>query len=362
MQLNKVKAVQRNAQALTKTLFTFTSAVLLSGAAPSDMTSVRRDDLPREFSTLVCEGNMGSLPQIAWNLGVYDAQLEGQFLSRIGLKKLDPTTVAQRAQTLAVMQRAGGYAYGLCDHGRRGWIMALPAPAPILSPSANSLQLPSAALAERCQSFRIDFAGNQDLFPRQLQANNGRLNIDGLGDGVVSLTCQPKTPRWQGPVLWFLYPVGKRSPGVVPAADALTATEDGLNSLHGWVNKIREMAHLAPLVSSEALNDAADKLAVDHSLTHNRTLLKGAAKLLGDLDINMLSEDRIKGPNLHTIAWLLWHSPRHRESILRRDASMVGLSSAGQGHNQMIVLVTGSKTSIDTAKKKPAQSSAASQL
>jgi len=361
MQLSKVKAVQRQAQALTKTLFTFTSALLLSGAAPSEMTSVRRDDLPREFSTLVCEGNMGSLPQIAWNLGIYDAQLEGQFLSRIGLKKLDPAKVAQRAQTLAVMQRAGGYAYGLCDHGRRGWILALPAPAPILSPSANTLQLPSAALADRCQSFRIDFAGNQDFFPRQLQANNGRLDIDGLGDGVVSLTCQPKAPHWQGPVLWFLYPVGKRSLGIVPATDALTAT-DGLNNLHGWVNKIREMTHLAPLASNEALNETADKLAVDRSLTHNRTLLKGATKLLGDLDIRMLSEDRIKGQNLQTIAWLLWHSPRHRESLLRRDATMVGLSSAGQGHEQIIVLVTGSDTSIDTAKKKPAQSSAASQL
>jgi hypothetical protein len=361
MQLNKVTSVQRQVQALTKTLFTFTSALLLSGAAPSDMTSVRRDDLTREFSTLVCEGNMGSLPQIAWNLGVYDAQLEGQFLSRIGLKKLDPAMVAQRAQTMAVMQRAGGYAYGLCDHGRRGWIMALPAPAPIMSLSANTLQLPSAALADRCQSFRIDFAGTKDFFPRQLQANNGRLNIDGLGDGVISLTCQPKAPHWQGPVLWFLYPVGKQSPGAIPVADALTATDD-LNSLHRWVNKIREMAHLAPLASNAALNDAADKLAVDRSLTHNRTLLKGAAKLLCDLDINMLSEDRIKGPNLQTIAWLLWHSPRHRESRLRRDATMLGLSSAGPGHDQIIVLVTGSNASIDTAKKKPAHSSAASQL
>ena len=361
MQLSRVKVVQRQAQALTKTLFTFTSALLLSGAAPSEMTSVRRDDLPREFGTLVCEGNMGTLPQIAWNLGVYDAQLEGQFLSRIGLKKLDPTRVAQRAQTLAVMQRAGGYAYGLCDHGRRGWIMALPAPAPILSPGANTLQLPIAALADRCQSFRIDFAGNQEFFPRQLKANNGRLNIDGLGDGVISLTCQPRTPHWQGPVLWFLYPVGKRSQGAVPAGDVLTAT-DGLNSLNGWINKIREMAHLAPLASNDALNDAADKLAVDRSLTHNRTLLKGAAKLLGEQDINMLSEDRIKGPNIQTIAWLLWHSPRHRESLLRRDATLLGSSSAGEGHDQIVVLITGFNASIDTAKKKPAQSPAASQF
>ena len=361
MQLSKVKAVQRQAQALTKTLFTFTSALLLSGAAPSDMTSVRRDDLPREFNSLMCEGSLGSLPQIAWSLGVYDAQLEGQFLSRIGLKKLDPLTVAQRAQTLAVMQRAGGYAHGLCDDGRRGWIMALPAPAPILSLGAHTLQLPSEAIADRCQSFRIDFAGNQDFFPRQLQANNGQLHTIGLGDGVISLTCQPKAPHWQGPVLWFLYPVGKQPSKVVPAADALTAL-DGLNSLHRWVNKIRDMAHLTPLATHEALNDAADKLAVDRSLTHNRTLLKGAAKLLGELDINMLSEDRIKGPNIQTIAWLLWNSPRHRESLLKRDATMLGLSSAGKGNGQLIVLVTGSNASSKTAKKKPAQSSTASQL
>ena len=348
--------MQRQAQALTKTGFTLTSALLLSGAAPSDLTSVRRDDIPREFSTLVCEGKMGSSPQVAWGVGVYDAQLDGQFLSRIGLKTLDPAKVEQRAQTLAVMKRAGGYASGLCDHGRRGWIMALPAPAPVTNPRDNMLQLPSAALIDKCQSFRIDFASNQDFFPKQVHVNNGQINLNGLGDGVISLTCQPKTPLWQGPILWFRYPVGRGPSEAVPAADALTGAA-GLKGLHGWINKIRGIANLAPFEQNEALNDAADKLAVYRSLTHNRTLLRGAAKLLGELDINLLSEDRVKAPNVQTMAWLLWYSPRHRASLLRRDASLLGLSSAGDGgdqngDDQITVLVIGSYARIDKAKKK----------
>lgn len=298
---------------------------------------LRRTDLGQAFSSAVCERKAGSLPFDAWAAGVYDAQIEGRFMNRRDGLPVDAERLEHKAKALALVRGLGGYSFGSCENGKRGWILALPAPHPVRVVAKGRLQMPVQDLAARCETYRVDFASSRSFEAKELQLERGIVDSLRLGDGVLSITCQPKMPRWRGPVLWFLVPTGIGPQRAAPESEALSAK---VESLGPWINRIRGKAGLRPFSFPGRLKAQADILAVDGSVTHDRQLLKKVSDHLGNERVKLLGEDRVKGDSTEVMAWLLWNSPRHRALILNREATAAGLAIKEVGQEKLAVLIT----------------------
>ncbi|MEN9836258.1 MAG: hypothetical protein RL011_2451 [Pseudomonadota bacterium] len=322
------------------------ASVLASKALPAQAHDPRlRSDLADSLGHVICEGQRNAGPLKLWERGIFDSQIDSQLLAEKNGTTPQPPNLAKRARALAALRNAGGYSYGLCNDKTRGWIAALRAPVPVnLVPKELKLKLPQSELNSECSSYQIDFASADDAKVRQLSSNTGDINLSSLGRGVVSISCQPKTPKWRGPVLWYLVPVALTDGPQVPFAALISSTiqsEDPSTRLLTWVNRIREKQNLAQLQPQAALKEAASRLSVDRSVDHNRTSLGGSSTLLQKQGIKLLAEDRVIAEDLATMTWLLWFSPRHRASLLRSDARLIGIDISADHVQSLGVVLLG---------------------
>jgi hypothetical protein len=305
----------------------------------SALTPVERKDVVDGFGAVFCasEAAPSALPLSLWEKGITDAQIEGRALVRRLGREASVQMAERKARTLARMRRYLGYAHGTCTDGR-AWAIGLPAPEPLVR-QGDELLLPQAALREACESWRVDFARNAGGDAEQLHAAAGKVSLKGLDDGVVSLTCQPHAPGWRGPVEWHMSPVGKAPGTLPPKPEALTVGKSAEEGLIAWVNRIRTAAKLPPLAPRDELTREADMLAIDPSLTHNRKLLRKATEALASQKLRLIGEDRVKGRDTSEMAWLLWHSPRHRALLLDKKATGIGIALRKAGDGELAVLV-----------------------
>lgn len=314
-----------------------------------------RGGLGLAFGNAVCPGGSPDRRAAAWTANVFDAQVEGRYLEKIGARPVRQVDAERKAKTLAQTRRYGSYAAGVCANGD-GWAIAFPAPvglAPI--DLAGRLHLPGDALASRCEGFRADYAKSEGGAPVPLAIRNNIVDIGKLAAGTVSITCQPKTPRWQGPILWYLRPVGKGPADAIPEADALAQASEPAAALTTWINRVRRKEGLAAVEIAAAASEQAALLAVDGSLTHDRQGLRKAEALLKTQDIRFLGEDRVRGIAAQDMAWLLWNSPRHRGLILNKDATTLGVGVRGLGTESLAVIIIGAKAPMTTAAGTPAK-------
>lgn len=331
------------------------TAILLASLAALPAfgkTDAKKRDLGADFSTAVCDASLGGLPTKAWTLQVFDAQVEGRRITPMGGLKLSQEQLDRKAKTLARLRGAGGYASGLCKDGT-GWAVAMPASAAIIAEKNRRVKLPLTDLAANCESYRADFAAAGEGQPKALAIVAGGLPADRLGDGVIGVTCQPKAPRWRGPTLWFLYPTGNGPAASVPEAEifAESPAMPVADLLAAWVNRVRIKEGLKALEFKAELTEQAGLLAVDGSLSHDRNLLKKTAALLADTaQLKLLGEDRVRGKDAASMAWLWWNSPRHRALLLNPDATSGGLASRGLGEEQLAVLAVAAGAPLQTAK------------
>jgi hypothetical protein len=315
---------------------------------------VMRKDVSAPFAAAACDGRLGASPRLAWEAGVFDAQIEGRLLTPIAGAALTPSRLERKAKALARARKFGGYAFGPCPNGS-GWVAAFPASAPLAMDAASGTAvLPVSELEERCASWRVDFAKQEGGFPKPVtvaQKPRGTVRLGALGDGVASVTCQPRAPRWLGPVVWYLLPTGKGPADQPPAAEALSGGEAPQVSLATWVNRVRTREGLAPLEWTSELKDAASVLTVQPGLAHDRLLLQRVSARLADQSVTLHGEDRVRGADATSMAWLLWTSPRHRDLLLRRDATAGGVSARTLPDGSWLaVVVTGAESPLRTAR------------
>jgi hypothetical protein len=305
----------------------------------SALTPVERKDVVEGFGAVFCasEAAPSALPLSLWEKSITDAQIEGRTLVRRLSPEASAKVAERKARTLARMRRYLGYAHGLCADGR-AWAIALPAPAPLVR-QGDELVLPQAALRGACESWRVDFAKNAGGDAERLHATAGKVSLKGLGDGIVSVTCQPHAPGWRGPVEWHMSPLGKAPSALPPEAEALGVGKSAEEGLIAWVNRIRAAGKLPPLAPRDELTREADMLAIDSSLTHNRKLLRKATEALASQKLRLIGEDRVKGRDTSEMAWLLWHSPRHRALLLDRKATCIGIALRKAQGGDLAVLV-----------------------
>lgn len=342
---------------LLRILFCNTLLVMLvaaGAAAPQSAEPLWRRDLSTAFGKAVCAGEIGDKPLAAWATQAYDAQIEAHLVASRHGQPVATEDLAKRARGLASLRSLAGYSYGLCEGGQRGWIAVVPAPT-ALKLGQDQWTLPQTDLERLCSSYRVDFAARQVDAVRglkQLVIFGSTVNTKDLGDGTVSLTCQPRTPRWQGPVLWYLAPVGK-GPETTPPDGESIAAATSTTALVPWLQRLRASQGLPPMAASEALNEAAANLAADGSLVHNRQLLQQAEAAVKTKNIDLLGEDRVRAHDTASMAWLLWNSPRHRQLLLNKDANVVGIASRAIDDDQLAVLVIGKGQAVNTSLRAP---------
>jgi hypothetical protein len=339
-----------------------------TAAPPSDAGAPtggpqKRRDVPAAFAAAACSRNAAatasqpaapatpaSLSQTAWSAGVFDAQIEvNRVTTRNGLP-LPPARLERSGRALAQIRRYGSYATGTCKDGS-AWIAAFPSPKPAkLAKNGDTLTLPIAALRSTCDSWRVDFAPAAGGRPRRLAPTGDHVALKGLGDGTVGVACQPLKPRWQGPVSWFLAPVGKGPASTPPEAAALSGQGSAGAQLAGWVNRVRAKEHLEPVVLSDELTRDISILTVQASLAHDRLLLKRVGDSLAARQQKLVGENRVQGRDAAAMAWLLWTSPRHRDLLLDGSANLLGVTERSVGSDTLAVMVLATGKPLASAK------------
>lgn len=324
-------------------------SVLFAGPAIA-LTPVERKDIADSLGPALCTSPTvpSALPLGLWEKGISDAQIEGRLLEQRFSVEINLSQAQRKAKSLARMRRYQGYAYGTCSDGR-AWALALPAPAP-LERTGEKLAVPALALHETCESWRVDYARNNGGTSVPLRSHGGTIDIKTLEPGVVSVSCQPRKPRWQGPAQWYLTPIGLAPSAEVPGAESLKNGQTSEAGLIAWINQVRSQNQRRPLVVHADLTSEAGILAIDPSLTHNRKMLTAASTTLAGQKLRFLGENRVKGRDLHEMAWLLWYSPRHRSLLLNEEARWLGVTLRNTREGKLAVIVIGSDATTRIGK------------
>jgi hypothetical protein len=333
------------AAALTAALGLQTSALAADIGAPQ-----WREDAVAAFDSVLCAGTSGDLTVAAQKHGVYDGQIEGAKLSSRDGRPLDLDAAKMRARSIARVKRYTGYAAGQCADGS-AWAAAFPAPTTIKFEN-QSIKLPISALQKQCSDWSVDLATSSAV--ERLPAS-ATIKVAKEKSGMMSVTCQPRRPRWQGPVVWYLIPVGQGPGGQVPHADMLSLNSGAPASivatrLRSWVNAVRGDAKLAPVTVHSHLDAEAELLAIDTSVAHDRLLLKRIANGLPAHDLRLIGEDRARAADLQRVAWLLWNSPRHRALLLDPDATHSGIAIKDVRGEMLAVILAAGGPKATTAK------------
>ncbi len=322
------------------------NTILFMAAALPPVTA--RPDVSQRLGAVVCAAEPDNRPLGAWKQGVYDAQLDGRRVDLRAGRSPSKDELDRKAHALALTRGYLGFASGLCPDGT-GWAATTPSPAPLTVENDGKITLPR-TLDAACESYRVDFAASSGGPPTTLGAPHTVATAK-LGDGVLSVTCQPPKPRFQGPVLWFLVPVGKGPAAELPAAAALADDRQPLPArLMSWVNAMRRAESLKALVFKKEMSEEAGVLGIDPTLTHNRAMLRKVGESLEANNVRLIGEDRVKARTAEAMAWLLWNSPRHRELLLDKAATVAGIATKDTRGETLAVLVIGEDQPVKTAK------------
>lgn len=308
-----------------------------------------RVELQRKLQPLVCSGREPSPRQIM-AAGVSDASLRVARLDAAQSQRLTPDRMLKAGRRLARKHNHLGFVTGRCRDGSR-WAVTTPAPAGIRRPGRNGLlTIDPTVLRRHCAKYRLDFAPSPGGTPRRLWSQTDdrrrnpltdssamRVNTAFLGTGTVGLTCTPKVTGKDraGPILWNLLAIG-RGPGPLPGVSLL---EEG-QSLERWVNYLRQATGLKPLNFTHPLpGKLAGKLAATGKVAHHQGDLQKVRRSLRDKSGRFIGENRVKGRSPADMAWLLWHSPRHRALLLSDKATHLGLHQRRLSDQRLAVLV-----------------------
>lgn len=331
-----------------KSLGNLASLVILLSSSPAFSQYntrpeiLKRPDLAATMKDVVCGQSRQPTTLEAWQKGVFDAQMEAQRLTP--KKNVTLAEVEKATKLIAERNNHYGLVSGQCANGDF-WSVTTPAPRPLVAQkSPDVLVLNPADFRHYCTEVRVDYAAHDRGLPRSIFSSKGlgeeepiQVNLKLLGDGLVSVTCLPRYPAWQGPVLWFMTPV-KNGPGSeVPESQVLD--EDPATDILAWVNAVRAKEKLPPLVSEHPrVKWLSEQLLKNATIRHNRKLMERADGVLKRNRGKFVGENRVRAATPQEMAWLLWNSPRHRSLILTKEATHLSVSVQAQQQETLAVL------------------------
>lgn len=315
--------------------------------APQSVLS-KRSDLAQQLHHKLCQNSIPTLRE-AWKHGLYDAQMSGQFFTpKADAPQLSEAQLEQVAMKAASQQAHHGYSGKLCPSGK-AWVVTTPGARALVRTTKNTYQLDAQEVATYCRDFYLDFApaaagSSRRLSLPEIGAQNPLLTISTelLEPGVLSLTCLPRQPSWQGPVVWYLAPV-KGGPHKSPPFHKVQKSKvptDSPEHLLSWINRLRrgeKLSHLARL--PEPMQQTVATLLNTQGVVHDRRRLSSVKSAFSQASAQFLGENRVQGSSFNDIAWLLWNSPPHRKLLLNDRATHIDIQSVPAGREQLFVIV-----------------------
>jgi len=286
-------------------------------------------------------GTGSGLREFLWGAGIFESHVEVQTFRRPGSQPVTIEQAAARARAFATGLHFAGYVGGVCADGS-GFAVAMPATAGLVA-RRDVMELPAGALEKRCASVRLDFAPAKGGAPRPVERVGAGFSRTKLGDGVVTVTCNTKSPQWLGPVSWFAVPVGAGPTSHVPEFKRLELADDSAAGLRDWINALRVAEGLPATYAADPDLDAlADRLAAGSQATHDRRAMQREQRKFDSLGkiIRLIGEDRVRAGDLQEAAWLLWNSPTHRGLLTDSSATHVGVHVRRADDGVFVVLVT----------------------
>lgn len=273
--------------------------------------------LPKGLAEAFCGGDFSF--RTLWSHNVYDAQVEGVVIRSSDKSKVPLAVARERAKELAKNIGNHGYASGVCGDGS-AWAATLPSDVS-LDIKGGILKL---NLRPQCHGdigvFWVD-SGVGVAQKISVNVNGSRYVLPTNKDGFVSVVCSHKQ---RGPVELFLAPVGK--PKLELPESTTLVGNDTKQKVLAWVNAIRRREKIPEVKFSEELSRSAESLATDKAIAHNMAKLQSESLRLKNKGFVMLGEDRSRAGSLEEVLTLLWISPLHRDLLLNKEATVLGLA------------------------------------
>ncbi len=300
-------------------------------AFSEDADANHRRDISKALSTFLCEQSPDPLPVGQWKLGVYDSQLLGKYLKHPRGKLLQ-SQLKIEAENLSTSHKHGGYAFEKCSKSL-GWVLSTPSPVSV-SVKKNQILLNMRALDRACKKISFHFAGalggkSLKLMNPNPFSNKISLDTTRLPQGTLSVVCRPKLGKNTGKRELYLIPI-KGGPGfILPHTKRVPAKFDQRyqRKFLSWVNVLRADHKLAPLKLLPQLNSEAKYLSASGLIDHNLSHLGKSRSRLRYKGLTFLGENRAQGHSPFQMAWLLFHSPTHRDLLIDKSAKYIGFSA-----------------------------------
>ncbi len=306
--------------------------------------------LSTEIARAVCLGDFFSAPEpakakILWDGGVYDASV-AVFTTDT---KLDAAAARSSAEKSGHPE-ARSYAFGACpgDAGKKSpaisspksWLAIFTASAPA---QLNGLELVlSEEVRKFCPNWLVRSAGRQGSSQNVAEKLPGRWLLPDA-DGIVTVTCSHDDAARasdRGPELWYSIPTGKGPAPEVPHRNILSQKADHQKSaLLTWINALRQDNGLGQL--KEARLPGAPDLTAIKTPFHDRKALEKIRKVAhsGKLKLVLSGENRVLARTEQDAAWLWWNSPRHRDLLIKPEATHALIQTRAVGHSLIVSLV-----------------------
>jgi len=304
-----------------------------------------RMDLKPTFNKIVCNSHIPTHPLDLWKLGIYEAQIAGKIFKPFQDKGLQEDYIRVQARNYADKNNHHSFAWGTCQNNS-SWIASFPAGGRIHTLNKKKYTVSRETLDANCRSYQADYVaasgGHKIALAFKTNAQD-ELEIDGseLDNGVVSISCLPKTPEWQGSTTWFLAPIKHGPTAKAPFIDSAYIFGKTKINFIKWINQIRAQEKLPPLQTSDLnLEKATRSLAFSEEIIHDRRSKKMVEELLEKSHLEIVGENRVKGRSYIELAWLLWNSPRHRELLLSPKATHLGIHIKEVGPLKFAVLLS----------------------
>ncbi|MFK7826555.1 MAG: hypothetical protein AB8G05_20605 [Oligoflexales bacterium] len=327
-------------------------SLLLAFEAHAAKNYSARKNLASSLKAALCEKDQGvDLHQLAWKHDIYDAAIEIRMIKRRDKGELS----TGKLRSFAIWQMKQNYHHGFsfdrCNK-EQAFVVSVPSQKAIeFAKDGKNLSLP--IMNRSCKQVHakhVATAGGESQTRKILK--NGLIGIAGLEPGMLSISCQPKHPKWLGPILWFLVPIDLKKFPEVPFAELFNPAQDAEQQLQIWVNHVRRNAGLVPLnFSKKSLKDAASELGLSKMLFHDRGVMEQVKASLAGKDFTPLGEDRARATSLPRIAWLLWHSPSHRDLLLNKDADLASISLSKEAGTYFAVVITARSEKVKVSSK-----------
>jgi hypothetical protein len=319
-----------------------------------------RKDISKILEPIFCGQSFS--PEHLWKYDIFDGQIEAFTVEDLHTRPIDEQDLWDRAKSIATVRHAGGYVAGLCP-SNRGFIATMPAPTPLLIKNGKLL-LPLSKLNSECQSWTIDYTAFAGGRSTPMEQGELQKKWSSLRPGMISVSCQPPSPRWLGPKIWYFIPIKKEEllKNPTPEFDSSLSLsqrqnhgqDDLQNQLVTWIQKIRQKENLPPFQLDKATSAAASLLSTNLTIDHDRSLLNKIKQNFENPTMSFVGENRVQGSNLKHIVWMLWNSPKHRDLLLEHPKNqktpLIGIEITTVSSEYLVTIVVAQRHAPDVAK------------